>query len=204
MDRRVSEEIDTVRCDSIGGAYALTRHLIELGHQRIAVLSGSKTVSTAKDRVRGYIDALRDSGLEVDPALIHYRAFTQQAGGMMTREVFKCNSPPTAIFAVNNFIAIGAYKALKDLGYQVPEDVSLVAFDDLPPALVMDPFLTVAAQPAYEMGKCATELLLKRIATSESGTQSIPNVEEIVIPVKIVIRYSTERTHTNNLTSNHR
>ena len=193
MDRRVSGEIDTVRCDSIGGAYALTHHLIDLGHRRIVALSGSMSVSTARDRVRGYEHALRDSELEVDPSLIHYRAFTQEAGYAMTKEVLANNPPPTAIFAVNNFIAIGAYKALKDSGLHVPVDVSLVAFDDLPPALVMDPFLTVAAQPAYEMGRRATELLVERTVASESGDEPTPEAEEIVLPVELVIRRSTGR-----------
>jgi LacI family transcriptional regulator len=197
MDRRVSGEIDTVRCDSIGGAYALTHHLIDLGHRRIVALSGSMSVSTARDRVKGYEHALRDSGLEVDPSLIHYRAFTQEAGYAMTKEVLANNPPPTAIFAVNNFIAIGAYKALKDSGLHVPVDVSLVAFDDLPPALVMDPFLTVAAQPAYEMGRRATELLVERAVASESGDEPIPEAEEIVLPVKLVIRRSAGHPHTD-------
>jgi LacI family transcriptional regulator len=191
MDRRVLGKIDSVRCDSIKGARALTRHLIELGHRRIAALSGSKHVSTAVDRVQGYKRALRDANLEIDPSLVHYQAFTQEAGYAMTQKVFAGPSPPTAIFAVNNFIAIGAYKALRDRGLRVPEDVSLVAFDDLPTALVLEPFLTVASQPAYEMGKRATQLLIDRMANSESETAPPSEQEEIVLPVELMIRRST-------------
>lgn len=191
MDRRVQADVDSVRCDSVGGAHALIHHLIKLGHYRIAALSGSKRVSTAVDRVRGYVHALKEAGLSIDPGLIHYRAFTQEAGYAMTQAVFASDLPPTAVFAVNNFIAIGAYRALKDLGLRVPQDVSLVAFDDLPPALVMDPFLTVASQPAYEMGKRATQLLIDRLAESESRTTPPAENEEIVLPVQLVIRRST-------------
>jgi len=93
---------------------------------------------------------------------------------------------PTAIFATNNFIAIGAMRALRDAGIRVPEEISVVAFDDLPPAITIDPFFTVAAQPAYEMGQQATELLLSRLnGDGPDGHQ------EIVLPVEIIVRKSS-------------
>ena len=93
---------------------------------------------------------------------------------------------PTALFAANNFIAIGAMRALRDAGQRVPEDVALVGFDDLPPALVIDPFLTVVAQPAYKMGQLATELLLARL--SERSAEAY---QEVVLPTEVIVRRSS-------------
>jgi LacI family transcriptional regulator len=90
------------------------------------------------------------------------------------------------LFAANNFIAIGAYRALGAAGLRVPDDMALVAFDDLPPALILEPFLTVAAQPAYEMGQIATELLMTRLSS-----QAPDDCQEIVLPVEIIVRRSS-------------
>jgi LacI family transcriptional regulator len=186
MDRRVGIPVDTVLCDSEGGAYHLIKHLINLGHQKIAVLSGSQSVSTAVDRVLGYRRALEEVRLPIDEALILRSEFTQAAGYAMAQQMMKLESHPTALFAVNNFIAIGAYKALTEMQVRIPEDISMVAFDDLPPALVMEPFLTVAAQPAYEMGYRATELLLDRLAGK------LPEYyQRVVLPTELIVRSST-------------
>ena len=186
VDRKVGIPVDTVRCDSEDGAYKLVKHLINLGHKRIAVLSGSESVSTAVDRVFGYRKALEEAGLPIDERLILTREFTQAAGYAMTENILALEPRPTAIFAVNNFIAIGAFKALTEMNLQVPDDISMVAFDDLPPALVMEPFLTVAVQPAYEMGYRATTLLLDRL----SG--KLPEeYQNVVLPTELIVRVST-------------
>jgi DNA-binding LacI/PurR family transcriptional regulator len=175
-----------VRCDSEKGAYDLVKHLLQLGHRRIGVLSGSKNVSTATDRVRGYCRALSDAGLPVDDRLILYEAFTQDAGYTMTEAMLRISPPPTALFAVNNFIAIGAVRALREAGLQVPEDMAIVAFDDLPLTLLVEPYLTVAAQPAYEMGWRATELLLARL-----NDEAPEAYQEVILPTELVVRQSS-------------
>jgi LacI family transcriptional regulator len=187
LDRRVPNGgMDTVRCDSEQGAYELTRLLLELGHTRIAMLSGPLGVSTAADRIAGYRRAMVETGDPLDETLILNGQFTQAGGHSMTEEAFCLNPPPTALFAGNNFIAIGAYRATREAGLRIPEDIAMVAFDDLPPALVLEPFLTVAAQPAYEMGRKATELLLARLAG-----QLPPECQEIVLPTELVVRRSS-------------
>jgi LacI family transcriptional regulator len=187
LDRRIpGVRADVVRCDSVQGAYDLARLLISLGHQRIAVLSGPQGTTTATDRVVGVQRALAEAGLELSDGLEYYGCFTQQSGHDLTYEAMKQDPRPTAIFAANNFIAIGALKALRELGLRVPEDVALVGFDDLPAALIVSPFLTVAAQPAYEMARKATEILLTRL----SGHETDP-YQEIVLPPEIVIRQSS-------------
>ena len=104
----------------------------------------------------------------------------------MAKQSLAVTLPPTALFAANNFIAIGALKFLREVGLRVPEDISLIAFDDLPLSLTINPFLTVAVQPAYEMGYRATQLLLNRLSY-----ETIHELEEIVLPIEIIVRKST-------------
>lgn len=189
LDRSVASPVDTVRSDSKGGAYQLTRHLLKLGHRRIAVLSGPQGVSTALDRVAGYRQAMTEAGLPLDDRMVIYGPFTQQGGYEMTQQLLTLALRPTALFAANNFIAIGAFRALREAGLRVPDDISLVAFDDLPGTFTMEPFLTVAAQQAYEMGRVATQLLLERL-TDASKAASEPS--EIVLPTDLIVRHSTK------------
>ncbi len=187
LDRRIpNPQTDVVRCDSEGGAYQLTSLLLSLGHRRIAMLSGPRGVSTAEDRVAGYRRALAEAGVDVDAAPVCYGEFSLQSGYDMTLQVLARTPRPSALFAGNNFIAIGALRALRDTGLRVPEDLALVGFDDLPEDLVVDPFLTVAAQPAYEMGRQATELLLARLSE-----ETLTAYQEIVLPTEIIVRGSS-------------
>ncbi len=187
LDRRLPELVaDVVRCDSEDAAYRLVQLLLNLGHRRIALLNGPAAVSTAADRLAGYRRALAEAGLSSEAGAVFYGAFTVSSGHDMTCQALARPLPPTACFAANNFIAIGALKALAEAGLVVPDDMALVGFDDLPMALVVDPFLTVAVQPAYEMGHKATELLLARL----SG-QAPAAFCEIVLPAQIVERRST-------------
>jgi LacI family transcriptional regulator len=106
----------------------------------------------------------------------------------MTQKILAATSRPTAIFAANNFIAIGALRALRDAGFQVPVDMSVVSFDDIPETISFDPFLTVVAQPTYEMGYRAAELLLTRLA-AEGPTE----YQSILLPTEIIVRRSSAR-----------
>jgi LacI family transcriptional regulator len=192
IDRRIqSRQIDSVRSDSEAGAYTLTQHLIGLGHRRIAVLTGRRSVSTSIDRVAGYCRAMLDAGLELDDDLVrygeyNYGEYNQVDGNRMAQEVLAADPRPTAIFAANNFIAFGAMRSLRDAGFRVPEDMSIVAFDDLPVAWLSDPFMTVVDQPAYEIGRRAAELLLSRL----DGTISGPG-REVVLPSELIVRRSS-------------
>lgn len=187
IDRRVSHrQVDVVRCDAQDGAFKLVQHLLELGHRRIAVLGGPQTVSTAADRVAGYRRAMGNAGIDVLPEWVCHGEFTQASGYEMARQLLHLDPRPTALFGVNNFIALGALRAAKDAGLRVPEDLSLVAFDDFASEFVVEPFLTVIDQPAAEMGKRATELLLTRIKAEPTEAY-----QEIVLPTKVIVRNST-------------
>jgi LacI family transcriptional regulator len=187
LDRRVANvEIDVVRCDSEASAYQVVKLLIGLGHKRIAIISGQRGVSTAEDRVAGYHRAMAEVGF-TEYEQVYFGSFTQACGYEFAKKALTQPSPPTALFGANNFISIGAMKALRDQQIRVPEDVTLVSFDDLPMTLFIDePFLTVAVQPAYEMGQKATELLLNRLI----GMTSEPR-REVILPVEIVQRKSS-------------
>jgi LacI family transcriptional regulator len=187
LDRRVPDvEIDVVRCDSIAGAYELVQLLISLGHKRIAIISGQRGVSTAEDRVIGYHQAMTEAGLEENEQ-VYFGSFTQACGYEFTKKALTLPYPPTAFLGANNFISIGIMKALRNQKLRVPEDVTLVGFDDLPlPLFIDEPFLTVAVQPAYEMGKKATELLLNRLL-GKAPEECL----EVILPIEIIQRKSS-------------
>jgi LacI family transcriptional regulator len=185
LDRRIDVPMDSVRGDSVGGAYILTRHLLELGHQRIAMITGPQHVSTASDRVEGYLQALREAGLTRLQHVL-WGEYDHETGSEFTRQLLSNRPHPTAIFAANNFIAIGSMRILHEVGLRVPDDISVVAFDDLPPTLTIDPFFTVASQPAYDIGQQATELILARL--SGNAPQEY---QEIVLPTDLIVRKSS-------------
>jgi LacI family transcriptional regulator len=187
LDRRISHHgVDLVRCDSARGAYLLTRHLVELGHRRIALISGPQTVSTATDRADGYVRALREAGLEADERLMCYGEFTPESGYELTSRILRILPAPTALFAANNLMAFGAFRAIREAGLHIPTDISLVTFDDLPEQLILEPFLTAVYQPAYELGQRAAELLLQRLAAEGPA-----DVQDIVLPIELIVRRSS-------------
>jgi LacI family transcriptional regulator len=187
IDRQItSSQVDVLRCESVSGSQRLISHLLELGHTRIAVLTGPQGVSTAQDRVAGYEKALIDRGIAVDKSLIMYGRFTQDSGYEMAQKAISFSPLPTALFATNNFIAVGAVRAVQESGLQIPQDISIVTFDDLPDSLVINPFFTAIGQPSYEMGYRAAELLLARLSGEEKG-----NYREIILPTKFFIRASS-------------
>jgi LacI family transcriptional regulator len=192
IDRRIeAANVDSVRCDSEAGAYALAKHLTDLGHRRIAVLTGRRNVSTSVDRVAGCRRALEEAGSTLPDELVHWGGFqfgksNQADGHRMASEMLAADGErPTAVFCANNFIGFGAIRALREAGLRVPDDISVVAFDDLPEEWISEPFLTVAAQPAYEIGHRAATLLLDHITGSHE-----PQGESIVLPFDLRIRRS--------------
>ena len=186
LDRRVSGvKTDFVCSDSKEGSNRLIKLLIGLGHKHIAIITGPKKVSTAVDRVTGYKQALTEAGI-AENELIYYGAFNQQSGYELTKQALARSPRPTAIFGANNFIMLGIIKALSELQLNVPGDVSVVGFDDFPESMLVRPFFTAAVQPAYEMGRLATEILLKRI------TGELPEeFQKKILPTEIIEREST-------------
>ena len=186
IDRRVEGwQVDTVISDSISGARALVKYLIGLGHQRIAVLSGPKHTASAEDRIIGYRLALTETGIPFNKKLIYRGEFKVSSGMAMTEQLLDLNPRPTAIFATNNSIAMGAIDAMNQHGLNIPQDMALVCFDDIPYLSHMLPFLTVVAQPVYELGMQAARLLLCRL---DGQVDALTN--QIILQTSLIIRYS--------------
>ena len=188
LDREVpNDNVDIVRGDSFGGAYQLTRHLIELGHKHIAALSGPEDIFTSVERVAGFRHALKEAGLSQNMDNVFWGSFNDQHMGYeMAEAALKLSPQPTAFLAINNFIANGALHLFTDAKLQVPQDVSIVSFDDMPIIINPAPFLTVAVQPAYEMGFKATQLLLARLMNEGPDT-----CQKIILPTELFIRQSS-------------
>lgn len=185
IDRLVAGwKVDRVQGDSLSGAYALVRHLLGLGHVQIATISGPRGTSTADERVAGYRLALAEAGLPVDERLIRRGEFRISSGAQMTRAIFQEGLRPTAIFAANNALAMGVIEAAGELGLRIPHDLALVCFDDLTNSSRLFPFLTVAVQPAYEIGFKAAQLLLDRFDAPEKPPR------EVILPTRMIVRYS--------------
>lgn len=186
LDRRIANvNVDIVCGDSFGGAYQLARHLIDLGHEHMAILAGPENISSSTERVAGFQQAMKEAGLEHSLGNVYWGSFRQNPGDS-ARVALQSSPCPTAFMTGNNFIAYGALRVMAQEGLKVPDDVSLVTFDDFPASVNPTPFLTEAAQPAYEMGYQATQLLLARL--QDEGPE---DRQEIVLPTEIVVRQST-------------
>src|SRR5690606_8001724 len=155
--------VDSVQIDNAAGGWLATNHLIELGHTRIVCIAGPSDVTPSGERVDGYRRALREAGLPVHAEDIVRGDFHPAGGYRIAEELLARDKRPTAIFACNDLMAIGALSAAKAMGFRVPEDVSVVGFDDIYLAAYSNPPLTTVRQPKYEMGRLATKLLLERM-----------------------------------------
>lgn len=145
------------------GAYDATRHLIALGHRRIGFITGRMNLGCARDRLAGYRDALQAHGVDEDSSLVQVGTFNHSEGYSCGKALLALPEPPTAIFAANDLMAFGVMEAVRDAGLRVPEDVSIVGFDDIPQCLMTHPPLTTVRQPLQEMGRTAVRMLIRVI-----------------------------------------
>ena len=165
------------------GAQLATRHLVELGHRRIAYINGIEKWLEAQNRLAGYRDVLMEQGLPVDETLIRSGDWGVDSGYQATEDLLTLKHRPTAIFAANDLMALGAIYALQEAGLRVPEDVAIVGYDDRDFAAWIRPALTTVRMPSYEMGQAAARLLLEQFTGEE--------LEDAThIPGKLIIRQS--------------
>lgn len=158
-------DVDTVAVANTQGAYAATKHLISLGHSRIATIAGNLALSTGRERLEGYRKALSEAGIPVDERLVVTVEGFQYQGGYSAMMQLSEESPwPSALFAANDLTAIGAINAIQSRGATVPRDVAVVGFDGIPLGELIRPRLTTMSVQPYEIGKTACELLLDRVA----------------------------------------
>ncbi len=164
------------------GIYDATRYLLGLGHRRIGFISDKMKVNTAVDRLKGYKDALAEFGVEYDPALVLEDDFVRPQPRIITETLLRVGSPPTAILINNDPIAFRVMEILRhEHGLRVPEDISVVGFDDISMASLVYPRLTTVRHPLYEMGQAAARLLMERIDDPDLPPQHIQLETELVV-----------------------
>ncbi len=182
IDRHLPEmNCDSVTVSNQEGAEAATAHLIGLGHRRIAMITGPETVSTAIDRLQGYLAALTHAKIPRDRALISHVPFRQEGGYEATARLLALPQPPTAIFAASDFIALGVLRLLHERRVAIPEKMAVVSFDDMPWASALQPPLTAVSQPTYELGATAARLLLERLRDPDRPVQRIRLQTQLVV-----------------------
>lgn len=177
-------------CAAIGatnwqGAYNATDCMIKMGHRRIGFITGSLDLGAALDRLDGYKTALNTNHLQIDPDLIYEGSFNQPDGYTGANCLLDLKNPPTLIFASNDVMAMAAMDAVRERGLKVPEDISILGFDDIPQASQVRPALTTVRQPLEQMGRVAVQMLLEILKNSDSRPRRIE------LPTELIIRDST-------------
>lgn len=163
------------------GAYDATRYLIELGHRRIGFISGMMEISSARERLEGYKTALDDHRIAYDEALVRQGDFWQPSGYAAAQELLRLERLPSAIFASNDLMAFGAMQAVHEAGLDIPGDISIIGFDDIPMASIVHPKLTTVHQPLDQMGRVAAKLLLEQIEDPRKPARHITLGTQLVI-----------------------
>lgn len=175
---------DLVTVDNVEGTRVGVEHLLALGHRDVALLGGPSRHSTAKERERGYQEALRAAGRLVRPELVHHGDFREGGGYEGMKALMALPRRPTAVFVANNLMTLGALRALHQAGIRIPDEVAVVGFDDMPWATSLNPPLTAISQPSQEIGSSAAELLLDRIARPDRS------IRHLILETKLVVRAS--------------
>jgi LacI family transcriptional regulator len=174
IDRALpGSDADAVVVDNRAAARRAVDHLAGLGHHRIALLTSQGLIHTNQERLAGYLQGLAAAGLPADDELIRMVPYTREGAERETEAVLALADPATAIFTTDNLMSLGAFEGTQRAGRRVPENVSIVGFDDLEWTTIVRPQLTVVAQPVYELGATAARRLLARIGGDESPPQLI-------------------------------
>jgi LacI family transcriptional regulator len=182
-------KVASVVTDNLEATYEAINYLVGLGHKRIAVISGRLVHSTSLDRLEGYRKAMRESNLLIREEYLGQGDSHIESGYQCGLNLLRSPDPPTAIFALNNRMALGVLRAMRELGVACPDCVSVMGFDDFDWAAVFNPSLTTIAQPTYEIGRRAAELLFESIRAEEEGVVAEPR--QIVLKSTLRIREST-------------
>jgi LacI family transcriptional regulator len=178
-----------VTTDNISAAYEATRHLISLGHTRIAIIAGKLPLSTGADRVEGYRKAMQEAHLPIREEYFQRGDFSLESGNQCGLQLMQLPDPPTAIFSCNNKMTLGLMRSLAELAVPCPEQVSIVSFDDFEWAANFSPRLTTVAQPTYEIGRQAMRMLLRIIRSAKDNSENKENV--MILPAELRLRDST-------------
>jgi LacI family transcriptional regulator len=172
----------SIDVDNYGGAYTATSHLLELGHRRIAHIRGREDLQSAHLREQGYRQALEDAGVEIEEQLVHHGDYQHEAAVLAAHDLLDLPHPPTAIFAANDLSALAALQVAGEHGLRIPEDLSIIGFDDIPAAAQSTPPLSTVRQPLHEMGAHAVKMLLGLLAGEE--VESPGEFPAVLVPRK--------------------
>lgn len=188
LDRELVGEdpFDAVLVDNVGGAYAAAKHLVDLGHARIAMINGPVETTPGRGRREGFLRGLEEAGIELPPEYDLLGGFREDTAHQLALQLLALPSPPTAIFAGNNLMTVGVLKALQDMRVDVPGEISVLGFDDLTLGSLLRPPLTCIDRPDVEQGALAMRLLLSRITGGAPGAP-----RRIVLDTHLLVREST-------------
>ncbi len=187
LDRELPElGVAAAVLDNRAAAITVTGHLLQLGHRRIGLLAGRRGVIVTEDRIAGYRTALEQAGLEYQEELVTSGGSLGGEARRAAAQLLALRPRPTAMFMTNNTLAIGAMGAIRDAGLRVPEDISIASIDDVPWADVFEPRLTTLAQPTYELGRVAADLVLRRVAGDQDAAS-----RRVVFPGHLITRASS-------------
>ncbi len=178
-----SSALPTVDSDNLKGAVSATEYLLSLGHRRIGFLAGRRDLESAQLRERGYRNALRRAGIKIDASLIRVGGYQTDTAEPAARQLLERDDRPTAIFAANDVSALATISVAEGLGLTVPDDLSVIGFDNVPEAALSEPSLTTIEQPIRQMGFDAAQILIRLIAK-----QQVP--EHTLLPTRLVVRGS--------------
>ncbi len=181
-------ELDTVTTENHQGGFLATQHLLSLGHQIIGCITGPSNITPSAERVTGYREAHRQAGIHIEDSLLVRGDFHAPSGYSAALQLLQRTPRPTAIFVCNDMMAIGALRAVAQLGLNVPEDIAIVGFDDIELASYTTPSLTTVAQPKQEIGQLAVKLIFERM-----GDHSLPPRHNI-LSTQLIIRESSTRS----------
>jgi DNA-binding LacI/PurR family transcriptional regulator len=184
VDRYIDNTgLDGVVIDNFKGAYEATKHILDNGHQKIAIINGPIDFNDGAERYWGYQQAIKDSGIETDAIYHKQGLWSEDNGYKSTYELMRLDNPPTAIFAANNLICKGTIKALRDMDLTIGKDISLVGFDENDLAEFTRPKVTVVRRPTYEMGTHAAEILIQKINQKET---TVTNPKKITLGIELL------------------
>lgn len=190
VDRSSSiAHVDEIYTDNYNGGLLATQYLLGLGHRHIACISGPSFLTPSADRVRGYKAALTAANIAIDERMIVTGNFQHDGGYIACQQLLQQNVRPTAVFACNDMMAVGALCAIQESGLHIPNHISVIGYDDIPLAAYTSPRLTTISQPAQELGQLAAKKLLQRL-TDEKNTNGHASDEYTVLPVKLQERES--------------
>ncbi len=175
-----------VKVDDVRGSSMAVQHLIDYGHKKIGNISGLSYTDPGRNRLKGYKETLKKNGIDMVPGYIVEADFTEAGGYTAMKKILELASPPSAVVVGNDLMALGAMEAVKDSGLSIPDDISIVGFDDIWVARKTNPSLTTVRADLYNMGYIACKLLIQKILG-----ERIEN-ENIMIDVELVVRESTK------------